>query len=78
MQAWIPLPGWTRIGEFMEITNSVIDDITFSFSCYCNVVVHCFFIGYLKVNTYDSAMTVQYIRNEDGSVVDEVVIPSRF
>ena len=34
--------------------------------------------GYVRVNTQNETMTIQYIRNEDGSVIDEVRIPSRF
>jgi len=34
--------------------------------------------GYLRVSTNEVAMTLQYVRNEDGSVADSITLPSRF
>ena len=34
--------------------------------------------GYVRMDTSNDTLTVQYIRNEDGSVADEIQIPSRY
>lgn len=34
--------------------------------------------GFLRVGTTRTNMTIQYVANDDGSVIDQVVIPARY